>query len=1237
MRSISPGAGTHNIYLRPGDTFTGYLDSDNWTVGSIITIREADFGGKSLAVDGKWTISGGEGSTPSGSGTAYGSHIVVGIAVNITIQNGQFISQDWFPNSKVFAVRLNRVVNYAIIDCIFDGMLGTTIDSETHYYNGALIVAYATAPGSITGNFIQYWGPPCLWATPEIPAGATDYESIDASGIALVGIKTAGASVTISGNIVYNVNGDSVVEENVTVPVTITNNIFKNFGENAIDLKGGQNNHIYANWMYRDPAFVGMGGYPIASNPRNNGVVQFLYKAPDFAQNNLVEENLIGPTDTSAFAYKDNVSNNTVRNNEIIDAKTGVYFCCSSEASTGSGVGNASYNNRYIGSTGNFVYSLGYRGEITFENETFYSDDAMGVGLYLTWFDGTFRNSIFRMNDADSEMMNLDANSAPTFEYNIWRNEYAGDQNVVVWAGHTTRDEAAQAGWNGESIADNEIFGDPGIDSSGYATEVGSAVVNSGKAPTFAVQGLRNTSVWTYGAVSVVKIGRADNGGADRGAGEFPEDEPPPPVGGADVPVGTYAFAYNADYTDDTDEAWTADGATHTSGTVAAGVEIAGAYGTAGNGVRFSVANEFIKWTISVTPDELTVWGKITPESLNSGNSTIWHLWQDGSNQIYAYYRSTGVITLRYEGQGNVVSMNSTHTISAGTEVTLGFRISSTTHCNEDATGCLSIKVGANDWENDANAVAVTAFAAGTRYFYLGESDQTTVGLTNPWHGDEWSIIDSYNAAEPDWTPADVTAPTMDARGVCSDASCTACTEDLTTSYVLGDSFRVCGELSEDSIVTESPTWAFTCGTVTIYLDYFEKKDIGGIKYLTARATVSAKSRCSNPVLAEMVGGEIKDGSGNELDRAGTAGIFTTGTITIGGKGEWSVGTFVDYDGDEYQGEYPNFTTLRASITKVDGDQYGLGIVTEPGALNLGNDDCTEADPCIITGIGETWTGDITFGDWWVISKIKHASDIVLGSNNTHQLSIIPEGSTLTIPSGATGCNIYRDLIKGTLIVNESATFKGIAVPGSVTLANGKTFTGEKCSFSQSEATIEASGGTVTCSDCRFEVADMGFIDEDNEDFRLIPTSVLRNAGVAITGIDYDIIGTTLPQEGTNDIGPYEFAVGTVVWGAETDIIEDISRSFTDNWSGTGTVIGSGDSEKLRLYPNQYMEMNYCWNINASGYMTIFNNKYSSASSGFTIKYKTGATSEDCESDEWNVYNGSSFNCLGWVKLRVEY
>jgi len=105
-----------------------------------------------------------------------------------------------------------------------------------------------------------------------------------------------------------------------------------------------------------------------------------------------------------------------------------------------------------------------------------------------------------------------------------------------------------------------------------------------------------------------------------------------------------------------------------------------------------------------------------------------------------------------------------------------------------------------------------------------------------------------------------------------------------------------------------------------------------------------------------------------------------------------------------------------------------------------------------------------------------------------------------------------------------------------------------------------------------------------------------------------------------------------VCWGQDTDVDELNIRDFSGNWTGTGAVSGSSDSEKLLICVDEYMESE-TWQLGA-GNASITLNKYGSGSGSPPIQYKTGADASACEADSWHNYS-TSFTSLGYVKIRL--
>jgi hypothetical protein len=101
------------------------------------------------------------------------------------------------------------------------------------------------------------------------------------------------------------------------------------------------------------------------------------------------------------------------------------------------------------------------------------------------------------------------------------------------------------------------------------------------------------------------------------------------------------------------------------------------------------------------------------------------------------------------------------------------------------------------------------------------------------------------------------------------------------------------------------------------------------------------------------------------------------------------------------------------------------------------------------------------------------------------------------------------------------------------------------------------------------------FVDYAASDFHLKSTdTVLKDAGDNLgSPYDVDIDGQTVTD--TWDIGADEYVVtiieGSTCWGHVTGVTQTNVRAFT-NWTGTGTIENSGDTERLKLAPGEYME-----------------------------------------------------------------
>lgn len=107
---------------------------------------------------------------------------------------------------------------------------------------------------------------------------------------------------------------------------------------------------------------------------------------------------------------------------------------------------------------------------------------------------------------------------------------------------------------------------------------------------------------------------------------------------------------------------------------------------------------------------------------------------------------------------------------------------------------------------------------------------------------------------------------------------------------------------------------------------------------------------------------------------------------------------------------------------------------------------------------------------------------------------------------------------------------------------------------------------------------------------------------------------------------------GSTVWGQSTGVLETNIRTFSGNWTGTGSITGAGDEEKIALDTGQYM-ISEVVNTGIDTTITLLQNEYSSGDT-VTLQYRHGATQAACEAASWNDYT-IPFESLGYVQVRV--
>lgn len=105
----------------------------------------------------------------------------------------------------------------------------------------------------------------------------------------------------------------------------------------------------------------------------------------------------------------------------------------------------------------------------------------------------------------------------------------------------------------------------------------------------------------------------------------------------------------------------------------------------------------------------------------------------------------------------------------------------------------------------------------------------------------------------------------------------------------------------------------------------------------------------------------------------------------------------------------------------------------------------------------------------------------------------------------------------------------------------------------------------------------------------------------------------------------------SICWGHDSGVEEGSIRNLSI-WSGTGSIVGSGDDEKLALESDEYMESE---NIETGQNNILLSiNKYDVGSSNPTLQYKNASGEAGLASVSYVNYLGE-FDGSGWVKLKL--
>lgn len=107
---------------------------------------------------------------------------------------------------------------------------------------------------------------------------------------------------------------------------------------------------------------------------------------------------------------------------------------------------------------------------------------------------------------------------------------------------------------------------------------------------------------------------------------------------------------------------------------------------------------------------------------------------------------------------------------------------------------------------------------------------------------------------------------------------------------------------------------------------------------------------------------------------------------------------------------------------------------------------------------------------------------------------------------------------------------------------------------------------------------------------------------------------------------------GSTSWGQSFGVIETNARAFSGNWTGTGTISGSGDDEEINLNYGEYMISEI---VNTGAIVVALRqNFYKTTGDDVSIYYRTAATEGGITSASWLLY-GEQFTSLGYVQVKL--
>ena len=212
---------------------------------------------------------------------------------------------------------------------------------------------------------------------------------------------------------------------------------------------------------------------------------------------------------------------------------------------------------------------------------------------------------------------------------------------------------------------------------------------------------------------------------------------------------GTYNVWANNDYSGDTDQACVNSGASTVQGTVTGATidtwtnhSVAQPTGGGTYGVKIDASDEFVSYPITAGDLINTSEGTLVVQvylAASTGNNTFFTADGDADNNLVATINSLGQIKFVHEGNNSNVDMTGGDSIPDTTWTVIKVAWSVTS--NE-----ISVKVGANAWDVDADASAVTALATAATTLYEGDGVRGQAGIDAVYY-DNFRVSETYQDA----------------------------------------------------------------------------------------------------------------------------------------------------------------------------------------------------------------------------------------------------------------------------------------------------------------------------------------------------------------------------------------------------------------------------------------------------------------------------------------------------------